>query len=104
MNLQTNQNEKWIGLIAGMVLAFLPSFEAFSSLGDPGHWPLHLGWSLFGIGILGYITRVNNRFILSPILIVWLLLVLWSFIGYFTAPITAFSEWKLSSFRYLGYD
>ena len=103
MNLQTNQNEKWIGLIAGMVLAFLPSFEAFSSLGDPGHWPLHLGWSLFGIGILGYITRVNNRFILSPILIVWLLLVLWSFIGYFTAPITAFSEWKLSSFRYLGY-
>ena len=94
----------WPGLIVGGFMALIPSFDRFAELGDPSHWPLQLGWSLFAISLTVYsFANFKQKIIIPNLLLVWSALAFWSFLGYFLVDINALSEWKLASFRYLGY-
>ena len=104
MNDLTTKEQHWPGLIVGSFMALIPSFDRFSELGDPSHWPLQLGWSLFAISLTVYsFAKFKQKIVIPNLLLVWSALVLWSFLGYFIVDISALSEWKLASFRYLGY-
>ena len=104
MNDLTTKEQHWPGLIVGSFMALIPSFDRFSELGDPSHWPLQLGWSLFAISLTVYsFAQFKQKIVIPNLLLVWSALVLWSFLGYFIVDISALSEWKLASFRYLGY-
>ena len=104
MNDLTTKEQHWPGLIVGSFMALIPSFDRFSELGDPSHWPLQLGWSLFAISLTVYsFAKFKQKIVMPNLLLVWSALVLWSFLGYFIVDISALSEWKLASFRYLGY-
>ncbi|MDG1881126.1 MAG: O-antigen ligase family protein [Schleiferiaceae bacterium] len=104
MNDLTTKEQHWPGLIVGSFMALIPSFDSFSELGDPSHWPLQLGWSLFAISLTVYsFAKFKQKIVIPNLLLVWSALVLWSFLGYFIVDISALSEWKLASFRYLGY-
>lgn len=104
MNDLTTKEQHWPGLIVGSFMALIPSFDRFSELGDPSHWPLQLGWSLFAISLTVYsFAKFKQKIVIPNLLLVWSALALWSFLGYFIVDISALSEWKLASFRYLGY-
>ena len=104
MNDLTIKEQHWTGLIVGSFMALIPSFDRFSELGDPSHWPLQLGWSLFAISLTVYsFAKFKKKIVIPNLLLVWIALALWSFFGYFLTDIHAISEWKLASFRYLGY-
>tara|TARA_B110000444_G_scaffold49353_1_gene45241 strand:- start:600 stop:2546 length:1947 start_codon:yes stop_codon:yes gene_type:complete len=104
MNDLTIKEQHWTGLIVGIFMALIPSFDRFSELGDPSHWPLQLGWSLFAISLTVYsFAKFKQKIVIPNLLLVWSALALWSFLGYFIVDISALSEWKLASFRYLGY-
>ncbi|MDG1709858.1 MAG: O-antigen ligase family protein [Schleiferiaceae bacterium] len=104
MNDLTTKEQHWPGLIVGSFMALIPSFDRFSELGDPSHWPLQLGWSLFAISLSVYsFAKFKQKIVIPNLLLVWSALALWSFLGYFIVDISALSEWKLASFRYLGY-
>tara|TARA_B110000444_G_scaffold241141_1_gene257202 strand:- start:702 stop:2621 length:1920 start_codon:yes stop_codon:yes gene_type:complete len=104
MNELTAKEQHWPGLIVGGVMALIPSFDRFSELGDPSHWPLQLGWSLFALTLIVYsFVKFKQKIVIPNLLLVWIALALWSFFGYFLTDIHAISEWKLASFRYLGY-
>ncbi|CAI8373733.1 MAG: Uncharacterised protein [Owenweeksia sp. TMED14] len=94
----------WLGISTGAILALVPSFEKYSKLGDPSHWPLQLGWSLLVLfTILNTSRKSQLNLFPNPLLLIWILFIIWCAIGYFASPITALSEWKLSIFRYSGY-
>jgi len=104
MNDLTTKEQHWPGLIVGSFMALIPSFDRFSELGDPSHWPLQLGWSLFAISLTVYsFAKFKQKIVIPNLLLVWSAFVFWSFLGYFIVDISALSEWKLASFRYLGY-
>ena len=104
MNELSAKEQYWPGLIVGSFMALIPSFDRFAELGDPSHWPLQLGWSLFAISLTVYsFANFKQKIIIPNLLLVWSALALWSFLGYFLVDINALSEWKLASFRYLGY-
>ena len=104
MNDLTTKEQHWPGLIVGSFMALIPSFDRFSELGDPSHWPLQLGWSLFAISLTVYsFAKFKQKIVIPNLLLVWSAFAFWSFLGYFIVDISALSEWKLASFRYLGY-
>jgi O-antigen ligase len=104
MNELSAKEQYWPGLIVGGFMALIPSFDRFAELGDPSHWPLQLGWSLFAISLTVYsFANFKQKIIIPNLLLVWSALAFWSFLGYFLVDINALSEWKLASFRYLGY-
>ncbi|NDD35620.1 MAG: hypothetical protein EBZ26_04860, partial [Flavobacteriia bacterium] len=70
----------YLALGLGALFAFMPSVGLFSKLGDPGHWPLHLGFADLGIALLlkAWSSDSTASFKLSWPALPWLGLALWA--------------------------
>lgn len=95
----------YLALGLGALLALLPSVGLFSKLGDPGHWPLHLGFAAAGIALLfkAWSSASSAAFKLSWPALLWLGLALWAWVAPWTTDLYSVAEWKYSAGRFAGY-
>ena len=98
------------GLLAGIpqILQTLGDKGKVSLFGDPGHWPLHLAFGLFGIFTSISIWRkheIKYVQIAWPV-IFWLAFVVWAWLAPWLGDLYSIADWKYSSGRltlYLGF-
>ena len=95
----------YLALGLGALFAFMPSVGLFSKLGDPGHWPLHLGFADLGIALLlkAWSSDSTASFKLSWPALPWLGLALWAWVAPWTTDLYSVAEWKYSAGRFAGY-
>lgn len=95
----------YLALGLGALFAFMPSVGLFSKLGDPGHWPLHLGFAVLGIALLlkSWSSDSTASFRLSWPALLWLGLALWAWVAPWTTDLYSVAEWKYSAGRFAGY-
>ena len=89
----------------GALVAALPSLGTFATLGDPGHWPLQLGFAVLGIALLitAWSSAPASSYKLSWPALFWLGLALWAWLAPWTTDLYSVAEWKYSAGRFAGY-
>ena len=95
----------YLALGLGALLALMPSVGLFSKLGDPGHWPLHLGFAVLGLALLfkAWSSASATSYTLSWPALLWLGLALWAWVAPWTTDLYSVAEWKYSAGRFAGY-
>jgi O-antigen ligase len=95
----------YLALGLGALMAILPSVGLFSKLGDPGHWPLHLGFAGVGCALLlkAWSSTTSATYKLSWPVLVWLGLALWAWVAPWMTDLYSVAEWKYSAGRFTGY-
>ena len=95
----------YLALSLGALLALVPSVGLFSKLGDPGHWPLHLGFAALGIALIirSWSRASSASYKLSWPALLWLGLALCAWVAPWTTELYSVAEWKYSAGRFAGY-
>ena len=95
----------YLALGLGALVALVPSVGLFSKLGDPGHWPLHLGFAALGIAVLlrTWSRGSSASYKLSWPALLWLGLALCAWVAPWTTDLYSVAEWKYSAGRLAGY-
>jgi len=95
----------YLALGLGALLALMPSVGLFSKLGDPGHWPLHLGFAVLGMAWLLKSGSGDSTasYKLSWPALLWLGLALWAWVAPWATDLFSVAEWKYSAGRFAGY-
>ncbi len=87
----------------GALLAVIPSIGLFAKLGDPGHWPIQLGFGALGLAVLIRTWKTSGSFRISVPAILWFGLTVWAWAAPWLTELYSVAEWKYSAGRYTGY-
>ncbi len=95
----------YLALGLGALVAVLPAVSLFSKLGDPGHWPVHLGFAGLGIALLlkAWSSPSSASYPLAWPVLLWLGLALWAWVAPWMTDLYSMAEWKYSAGRLAGY-